>query len=94
MEMVELIPVTKAHGLEEKEIGKMDKQLKRVAKKGMSLMYFSLTLAQSAGLSFSFSRSSVLDFRDIWHLREISVSAMLSSIKAILHPLSARFQTS
>lgn len=40
MEMVELIPVTKAHGLEEKEIGKMDKQLKRVAKKGYELDVF------------------------------------------------------
>ena len=34
MEMVELIPVTRAHALEEEEIGKMENQLSSVAKSG------------------------------------------------------------
>lgn len=37
MEMVELIPVTRAHGLEKQETSKMDKQLINVAKKGLKL---------------------------------------------------------
>lgn len=37
MEMVEMLPVTRAHGLENQEIKKMDKQLARVSKKGLSL---------------------------------------------------------
>ena len=37
MEMVELIPVTRAHGLEKQETNKMDKQLINVAKKGLKL---------------------------------------------------------
>ncbi|OPJ64465.1 ABC transporter ATP-binding protein [Clostridium oryzae] len=37
MEMVELIPVTRAHGLEKQETEKMDHQLKNVAKKGLKL---------------------------------------------------------
>lgn len=40
MEMVELIPVTKAHGLEDREIRKMGRQLKKVAKKGYELDVF------------------------------------------------------
>lgn len=37
MEMVELIPVTRAHALEETEINKLDEQLERVAQKGFRL---------------------------------------------------------
>lgn len=37
MEMIEMIPVTRAHALEEKEIGKMDNQLYHVAKSGLRL---------------------------------------------------------
>lgn len=37
MEMVELIPVTRAHALEEEEIGKMSRQLMMVAEKGYRL---------------------------------------------------------
>lgn len=37
MEMVELIPVTRAHALEEEEIGKMSRQLRIVAEKGYKL---------------------------------------------------------
>jgi ATP-binding cassette subfamily B protein len=37
MEMVEMLPVTRAHGLEKQEIRKMDKQLAKVSKKGLSL---------------------------------------------------------
>lgn len=37
MEMVELIPVTRAHALEEQEIGKMANQLNQVAEKGYRL---------------------------------------------------------
>lgn len=37
MEMVEMLPVTRAHGLEKQEIRKMDKQLDKVSKKGLSL---------------------------------------------------------
>jgi ATP-binding cassette subfamily B protein len=37
MEMVELIPVTRAHGLEKQETKKIDKQLVNVAKKGLKL---------------------------------------------------------
>ncbi|WP_243156245.1 ABC transporter ATP-binding protein [Clostridium sp. C2-6-12] len=37
MEMVEMLPVTRAHGLENQEIRKMDKQLAKVSKKGLSL---------------------------------------------------------
>ena len=37
MEMVELIPVTRAHALEEQEIEKMEHQLKEVAEKGYKL---------------------------------------------------------
>ena len=37
MEMVELIPVTRAHALEENETDKMDKQLKNVAEEGFKL---------------------------------------------------------
>jgi ATP-binding cassette subfamily B protein len=35
--MVEMLPVTRAHGLENQEIRKMDKQLAKVSKKGLSL---------------------------------------------------------
>ena len=37
MEMIEMIPVTRAHALEEKEIGKMDHHLQHVAKSGLRL---------------------------------------------------------
>lgn len=37
MEMVEMLPVTRAHGLEKQEIRKMDKQLAKVSNKGLSL---------------------------------------------------------
>lgn len=37
MEMVELIPVTRAHGLEDEETKKIDNQLSNVAKKGLKL---------------------------------------------------------
>ena len=37
MEMVELIPITRAHALEEKETGKMGEHLEKVAKKGLKL---------------------------------------------------------
>lgn len=37
MEMIELIPVTRAHALEKKETSKMNKQLKNVAKEGFKL---------------------------------------------------------
>ena len=37
MEMVELIPITRAHALEEEETEKMESQLQKVAKKGLKL---------------------------------------------------------
>lgn len=37
MEMIEMIPVTRAHALEKKETDKMDRQLHRVAKSGLRL---------------------------------------------------------
>ena len=37
MEMVEMIPVTKAHALEDQETRKMNEQLRRVAEKGLQL---------------------------------------------------------
>lgn len=37
MEMVEMIPVTRAHALKEQETNKMQRQLKNVAKKGLQL---------------------------------------------------------
>lgn len=37
MEMIELIPVTRAHGLEKQETRKMDHQMENVAKKGLKL---------------------------------------------------------
>ncbi len=37
MEMVELIPITRAHALEEEEVRKMDVQLSKVAKRGYKL---------------------------------------------------------
>lgn len=37
MEMIELIPVTRAHALEQKETDKMDNQLRHVAKSGLRL---------------------------------------------------------
>lgn len=37
MEMVELIPVTRAHGLQNYEIDRMDSQMKRVSKRGLKL---------------------------------------------------------
>lgn len=37
MEMVELIPITRAHALEDEEVRKMDRQLSRVAKRGYKL---------------------------------------------------------
>ena len=37
MEMVEMLPVTRAHALEREEINKMDKQLAKVSKKGLNL---------------------------------------------------------
>jgi len=37
MEMVEMVPVTRAHGLEIEEINKMDEQLIKVSKKGLHL---------------------------------------------------------
>ena len=37
MEMVDMVPVTRAHGLEDQEINKMDEQLLKVSKKGLHL---------------------------------------------------------
>lgn len=37
MEMVDMVPVTRAHGLEAQEINKMDEQLLKVSKKGLHL---------------------------------------------------------
>lgn len=37
MQMVDMVPVTRAHGLESEEINRMDEQLKKVSKKGLYL---------------------------------------------------------
>lgn len=54
MEMVEMIPVTKAHALEDQETKKMSDQLRRVAEKGLQLdmiqTYFSSIVAQIASI--------------------------------------------
>ena len=54
MEMVEMIPVTKAHAMEDKETETMERQLKRIAQKGFKLdmvqTYFSSIVAQIANV--------------------------------------------
>lgn len=54
MEMVEMIPVTKAHAMEDKETEKMERQLTRIAQKGLKLdmvqTYFSSIVAQIANV--------------------------------------------
>lgn len=74
MEMVELIPVTKAHGLEEKEIGKMDRQLKRVAKKGYELDVFQSYFASISWVVFQLFQVICLGFSGYMAFKgEISV---------------------
>lgn len=58
MEMVEMIPVTKAHAMEDKETEKMERQLKELLKRvkaGHGQTYFH----RSAGWHFRFFRCSV-----------------------------------
>ena len=54
MEMVELIPVTRAHALEKQETSKIDHQLSNVAQKGLKLdmiqTYFSSIVNQVSGI--------------------------------------------
>ena len=48
-EMLEMIPVTRAHGLQDVEIHKMDRYLKEIKNSGFHLDLINNLLAQSAG---------------------------------------------
>ena len=74
MEMVELIPVTKAHGLEDREIRKMDKQLVKVAKKGYELDVFQSYFASISWVVFQLFQVICLGFSGYMAFRgQISV---------------------
>lgn len=54
-----MIPVTKAHAMEDKETEKMERQLKRIAQKGLKLDMVQTYFHRSAGWHFRFFRCSV-----------------------------------
>lgn len=59
MEMVEMIPVTKAHAMEDKETEKMERQLKRIAQKGLKLDMVQTYFSSISWWHFRFFRCSV-----------------------------------
>ena len=64
MEMVELIPVTRAHALEEEEVTKMSGQLLQLLRKAISLMLYRHYLARLDGQYSRFFRLCVWDSQD------------------------------
>lgn len=53
-EMIEMIPITRAHGVEQAEIRRMDSQLQDVKKKGIRLDFFNALFQSSTWVSFQF----------------------------------------
>lgn len=92
MEMVEMIPVTKAHALEDQEARKMSEQLRKVAEKGLQLDMIQTYFFQSAGLHFRSFRYSVLHLQPTLHGKESSVSEISPYTRLIFPASSLRLQ--
>jgi ATP-binding cassette, subfamily B, bacterial len=65
MEMVELIPVTRAHALENRETEKMDRQLEHVAKSGLRLDMIQTLFGSVSWVSFQIFQVICLAFTSI-----------------------------
>jgi ATP-binding cassette, subfamily B, bacterial len=65
MEMVELIPVTRAHALENRETEKMDRQLEHVAKSGLRLDMIQTLFGSVSWVSFQIFQVLCLAFTSI-----------------------------
>ena len=87
MEMVELIPVTRAHALEEEESQKMSGQLFAVAEKGYKLDLIQALFGSVGWAIFRFFRSYVWPLPAIWPFREIFWRETSPCIRAIFLPL-------
>ncbi|MGN0243746.1 MAG: ABC transporter ATP-binding protein [Lachnospiraceae bacterium] len=61
-EMVEMIPVTRAHGLEDVEITKIDRQLERVREHGFRLDFLNTIFGTSSWMIFQFFQLACLAF--------------------------------
>lgn len=62
IEMVELVPVSRAHSLENWELGRMEKQINNVKKKGYSLDTFQALFGSVSWLTFQLLQLSCLVF--------------------------------
>ena len=90
MEMIEMIPVTRAHALEEKETHKMAHQLYHVASSGLSLDMVQSYFSSISWAAFQIFRYCVSDSPAILPVREKSAWARWSCTRLTLHPSSRR----
>lgn len=78
MEMVELIPVTRAHALEKTETKKMDSQLEQVAKTGLRLDMIQTFFGSASWVSFQVFQVVCLAFSGIMALKgKISIGEVV-----------------
>ncbi|ERJ13410.1 ABC transporter ATP-binding protein [Haloplasma contractile] len=61
-EMVQMIPITRAHALEEEEITKIDRQLEQVKNRGLKLDLMSAYFGSSSWVTFQLSQAVCLIF--------------------------------
>ncbi len=69
MEMVEMIPITRAHGLEEKEADKMENQLENVAQKGFKLDMIQTYFGSISWVAFQIFQVFCLIFTSLMALK-------------------------
>lgn len=69
MEMVEMIPITRAHGLEEKETDKMENQLENVAQKGFKLDMIQTYFGSISWVAFQIFQVFCLIFTSLMALK-------------------------
>lgn len=92
MEMVEMIPVTKAHALEDQEARKMSEQLRKVAEKGLQLDMIQTYFSSISWVAFRSFRYSVLHLQPTLHGKESSVSEISPYTRLIFPVSSLRLQ--
>ena len=92
MEMVELIPVTRAHGLQNYEINRMDNQMKKVSKRGLKLVVIQELFGSLTWVTFQVFQLSCLVFTGYMAYKgQISVGEVVlyqSYYSKIVHQVS------
>ena len=91
MEMVELVPVTRAHALEDEEVQKISAQLFAVAEKGYRLDVVQALFGSVGWAIFQLFRWYALPLQAILRLPEAFRLEILPYIRAILQQLSIRY---